>query len=273
MENNLSVVMSVYNNDDPCHFKQAIDSVLNQTYLPDTIYIIVDGEINDKLDEIVSSYERDPIIRVERMPENIGLGAARNHAILSTTTPFIAVMDSDDICSPDRFECQIEAINTDGVDVVGGYIAEFSHDPNSLERIRVVPLTSEQIIKRGRFFSPINHVTIMFKKDSYLRTGGYQGLRKVEDYDLFHRMVQSGLKFINIPRILVYVRVSDDQYRRRHGISYLREEISLHFDMYKSGYISIVGFSRNIIVRLPARLMPVRILRWVSKNIMRVASG
>lgn len=270
IKKNLSVVMSVYNNDDSDHFKQAIDSVLEQTYLPDTVIIVIDGPINAGLDQVVSSYEENPIVRVERLPVNVGSGAARHHAILSTETSIVAVMDSDDICAPNRFELQMEAMNKINVDVVGAFIAEFLHSPDMQERVREVPLTCEQIIKRGRFFLPINHVTIMFRKDSYFRTGGYKGLRKVEDYDLFHRMVLSGLNFINIPEVLVYVRVSDDQYRRRHGIVYFREEMMLHYDMLRSGYINLVIFLWNMIVRLQIRLMPVSILRWISKNIMRV---
>jgi glycosyltransferase involved in cell wall biosynthesis len=270
MKKHFSVVMSVYRLDNPGHFKQAIDSVLNQTFLPDMIIVVIDGPINSNLDGVVSSYEENPVVRLERLPENIGLGAARHHAILSTDTPIIAVMDSDDICAPNRFERQMSAINTMDVDVVGAFIAEFSHSPDTQERVREVPLTCEQIIKRGRFFSPINHVTIMFRKDSYLRAGGYKGLRKVEDYDLFHRMVLSGLNFINIPEVLVYVRASDDQYRRRHGVSYLQEEVRLHYGMYRTGYINFSIFLWNIVIRLLIRLMPVSILRWFSKKIMRV---
>lgn len=269
MRHKFSVVMSVYRSDDPGHFKQAIDSVLGQTCPPDELILVVDGPIFDELEKVVLLYESNPLVTLLRLQDNVGLGAARHHAILNTTTPIVAVMDSDDICLPGRFEIQIEAIESMQVDVIGAYIAEFLQDPEKAERIRKVPLQHEEIVRRGRSFSPINHVTIMFRKEAYLRAGGYRGVRKVEDYDLFHRMVMAGLKFYNIPEILVYVRSSDGQYLRRHGLAYLQEELTLHRDMLRSGYIGVAEFVRNMMIRIPVRLMPVAILRGISTRILR----
>ena len=271
MDDSFSLVISVYTSDNPDHFCQAMDSVLLQSHMPEEIILMVDGPINNMLNEKVVVYENNPLIKVFRLEKNIGLGAARHQAILCASTPIIAVMDSDDISVFNRFELQIEAINNTVTDVVGGYIAEFSNSHNKIDRIRAVPITHEEIIKRGRFFSPINHVTIMFKKESYLRSGGYKGLRKIEDYDLFHHMVSVNLKFYNIPEVLVYVRATDDQYLRRHGISYYREEIGLHTEMYKSGYIGLVCMFWNLIIRLPVRFLPVSVLRGLSKKVLRAS--
>jgi glycosyltransferase involved in cell wall biosynthesis len=264
-----SVVVSVYELDSPIFFRQALESVLNQTLLPKEVVIVVDGIIDKELDSVICFYEKERIFRVERLPKNIGLGPSRHKAILSTTTQIIAVMDADDICVSDRFESQISAINSMNVDVVGGVIAEFEHTIDIIDRIRDVPCSHNEIVDRGRFISPINHVTIMFRKEAYFLTKGYSGFRKLEDYDLYHNMINSGLKLLNLSKVLVYVRVSNEQYIRRHGLMYLLEEIKLHYDMYKTGYINLLILFFNIIVRVPTRLMPVTLLRMVVKIFLR----
>jgi glycosyltransferase involved in cell wall biosynthesis len=261
--------MSVYRADDPGHFMQALDSVLNQSVLPEEIILVIDGPIGDALNSAVLSYEHNPLLKLLRLPTNLGPGTARHRAISVASSPIVAVMDSDDICMRNRFESQIKALENQDIDLVGAFIAEFLGDPEKEIRVRKVPLTHDKIVERGKFYFPINHVTIMFRKEAYFRSGGYRGFRKVEDYDLFHRMVISGLRFKNIPEVLVLVRSSDAQYRRRHGWSYFREEIVLHRDMFRSGYIGLTDFIRNIAIRLPVRLLPVAILRGLSKNYLR----
>lgn len=261
--------MSVYRADDPGHFMQALDSVLNQSVLPEEIILVIDGPIGDALNNAVLSYEHNPLLKLLRLPTNLGPGAARHKAISVASSPIVAVMDSDDICMPNRFESQIKALENQNVDLVGAFIAEFVDDPEKAIRVRKVPLTHDKIVESGKFYFPINHVTIMFRKEAYFRSGGYRGIRKVEDYDLFYRMVLSGIRFKNIAEVLVLVRSSDGQYLRRHGWGYLREELMLHRDMFRSGYIGLIELIRNIAIRVPIRLLPVALLRGLSKNYLR----
>lgn len=272
MHQKFSVVMSVYRRDHPAHFSQALDSLLRQSVLPNEIILAVDGPIDGELGQRVDEYARLPIVKLLNLPKNLGLGASRHQAILQASSEIIGVMDSDDICVENRFELQIKKFQDSQVDVVGGYIAEFISRPENSERIRQVPLTHEQIVRRGHWIQPINHVTIMFRKSAYLRAGGYRGLRKVEDFDLFHRMYMAGLQFVNLPVVLVLVRTSDEQYARRHGLSYLREEIHLFRDMLGSGYINNIEFLRNLLIRVFARLMPLPVIRFLSKRLMRATT-
>lgn len=269
MSREFSVVISVYAKDDPVHFGIAIDSLLKQTLLPSEIIVAVDGPINGGLLDKVNQYSRLPILSVLRLPKNIGLGASRHKAILRAKSEIIAVMDSDDISTENRFELQLEKFNADNVDIVGGFIAEFSESPDLIKSIREVPLSHEDIIKRGRWKQPINHVTLMFRKEAYFLSGGYRSFRKIEDYDLFHRMVMAGLTFLNLPEVIVKVRASDDQYARRHGVAYLWEELILFRGMHRTGYIGHFNFLFNIIIRFFARLMPLAALRFLSKRFLR----
>lgn len=101
----ISVIMPVYNTKTE-YFKEAVESILAQTYT-DFELIIVDDCSKDYIKEIVLSYS-DKRIRYYRMSQNSGAAAARNFAISKAQGEFLAFMDSDDISLPSRFEEQID---------------------------------------------------------------------------------------------------------------------------------------------------------------------
>src|SRR5436305_9543595 len=101
----VSVLMPVYNAIR--YIGVAVDSVLSQTF-SDFEFIIVDDGSTDGSAEILREYAgRDPRIRLISRP-NTGLGFALNEALAVARAPFIARMDADDECLPERFEKQIQ---------------------------------------------------------------------------------------------------------------------------------------------------------------------
>ena len=74
---NFSVSMCVYGKDDPQHFKTALESILNQTAMPDEVVLVVDGPVPEALGNIISQYENNPIFNIIRFSENRGHGEAR----------------------------------------------------------------------------------------------------------------------------------------------------------------------------------------------------
>lgn len=99
-----SVVMPVYNTKEE-FFREAIESVLQQTY-KDFELIIVDDCSDAFVRAVVESYQ-DPRIRYYRMESQSGAAAARNLALDVSQGEFIAFLDSDDVAKPDRFEKQL----------------------------------------------------------------------------------------------------------------------------------------------------------------------
>ena len=77
----------------------------------------------------------------------------------------------------------MDLIKSKSLDVAGGYISEFSE--NRLDQLRKVALSHEDIFRKGKYRSPMNNVTVMFKRESHLASGGYLPIRGIEDYDLF----------------------------------------------------------------------------------------
>ena len=264
-----SVVMSVYRADDPTYFLESVDSVFNQTAHPSELIIAVDGPVGPDLERALVITEGQSAVRILRLEINQGLGASRHASILAAKYEFVAVMDADDLCDPNRFERQLKRFGEGEMDVVGGYIEEFDHIPGDNPRVRVVPITHKEILQRGRWRQPMNHVTIMFRKITYEQVGGYHPVRCVEDFDLFHRMFVSGVRFANIPEILVYVRCGTAVLTRRRGMHYLRAELALLRRMRLSGFLSAPRWIASSSIRIIVRLMPRTIIGLLYKHLLR----
>ena len=266
-----SLVLSVYKNDSVEHFVQALESCLNQTLLPDQLIIVVDGPIGDDLRQTIEYFKLQySFIEPLFLKENMGRGAAKNHAITHSKYGFIAIMDADDICLPNRFQMQKEFLMTNPeIDCVGSYIEEFNATPGDLGIIRKVNLIHDGILIQGKYRQSMNHVTIMFKKQVFLSVGGYSSLRYTEDFIYFTKLLISGATFANLPVVLVYARVAQNQFKKRAGMKYFKEELSVFKLMYNSKYISLLTFFINVLIRLILRFSPSIVLMLVYNNLLR----
>ena len=266
-----SVSMCVYSKDNPDWFKAAVDSVINQTLKPDEIVLVVDGPVPNTLNALIEEYEKFDFFKVIRFTENRGHGDARRAGIENCTNDIIALMDADDISSPSRFEKQIAEFYADeSLDIVGGNIAEFIGTPNNVVAHRVVLSSDAEIKQDMKKRCPMNQVTVMFKKDSVQKVGGYIDWYCDEDYYLWLRMTFADMHFKNIQDVLVNVRVGNDMYRRRGGLKYFKSEAKLQKYMRKNKFIStgtyIVNVAKRLIVQV---LLPNRLRSWVFKKFAR----
>ena len=107
--NSFTVLMSVYKNDNPVHFRIAVESVtINQTLPPNEVVIVVDGPVPDELASTIKTLENEiPYIKVHWLSHNGGLGNALRIGVEIASNEIIVRMDSDDVSTPDRFEKQI----------------------------------------------------------------------------------------------------------------------------------------------------------------------
>ena len=182
-----SVLMSIYKKEEPKYFSEALESVLNQTVMPNEIVIIEDGILTKELQDVIIKYkEKYPdIIKNYPLKENKGLGLALNYGVTKCKHNLIARMDTDDIALPTRFEKQLEIFEKNpSYDIVGGNILEFAEGTN-ITNTRIVPEKKEEIYKYAKKRNPMNHVTVMFKKDTILEVGNYENLPYFEDYYLW----------------------------------------------------------------------------------------
>lgn len=254
MSEKFTVVMAVYKDDCKDYLSDSLSSLFHQTTPPNEILIVVDGPIPQDLCQYICTVQNNPLIRVLRSENNIGPGPARHMAIINARYPIIAIMDADDISHPDRFEIELSYLQS-GYDVVGAWITEFTDDTNH-RHIRKTPLEHDQIEKYAHIKNPMNNVTVMMKKSSYLAVGGFNNIRGFEDYDLYVRMLKYGYKFVNIPISLCNVRTGADMYKRRGGLKLISIEVSVLYRFYKYEFYSFFDFIRGLIVRITVRMLP-----------------
>lgn len=268
-----SVLMSVYYKDNPLYLKQAIDSIINQTYKADEIVLVKDGQLTEELDEVINNYEMTykNLFVLVPLKTNMGLGDALQAGLLKCRNEIVARMDSDDICELDRFEKQIKVFEEDEeLALLGGVIEEFTEDPGKSISKRVVPYSTEEINNYIRVRCPFNHMTVMFRKSIILGAGGYIKWFYNEDYSLWVRLIASGAKTRNLQQVLVHVRVNLDSYGRRGGWKYFISEEAVQRDMLKRGMISPDRYMLNISVRLFVQvLIPNKARAFIYKKILR----
>lgn len=99
----VSIIMPVYNS--ALYIRQAIDSIVNQSYSEWELICIDDGSVDDSV-AIVRSFD-DPRIRLVVLDKNGGVAAARNKGLSLANGSWIAFLDSDDIAHRERLERQV----------------------------------------------------------------------------------------------------------------------------------------------------------------------
>jgi len=264
-----SVVMSIYRLDDPRYLAEAIQSVVSQSIPPDEVILVIDGPISQSLNCVISKFSKSPIFNVIKLSVNVGPGLARHEGVVSAKNNIIAIMDSDDICRNMRFEKELQWMKELNIDVVGGLINEFQNIPEDISQVRKVPEKHAQIFSRGKWKMPVNHVTLMFRKDAYLHVGGYSDFRYAEDYDLIVRMLSKGFKFHNVQEVLVDVRIGNYAYDRRRGMSVLNNELKVIRNMLLIKYITFTQYVINIIIRVFTRIMPKYLISFLYIKLLR----
>lgn len=117
MEPLVSVVMPAYNGEK--YIREAIESVLNQTYNNLELIIVEDCSADDTL-YVIQKYQ-DTRIHLYVNTENKGIAYSTNLGIHNSNGKYIALLDDDDVALPKRLEWQVDFMEKHKeVDVLGG---------------------------------------------------------------------------------------------------------------------------------------------------------
>jgi glycosyltransferase involved in cell wall biosynthesis len=196
----ITVLMPVYNAER--FLRQAIDSILAQSFKPFEFLIIDDGS-TDRSAEIVESY-RDPRIRFLRNGQNLGITQTLNKGISLASCELIARMDADDISHPQRLQKQFAYMKRNpNCALLSTWARVISEDG---ELIRLERYRSNFYYYNLTFECWIYHPTVMFCKSAVEKIGMY-AMPYSEDYDLFWRM-STEYKIANLAEPLVDYRIS-----------------------------------------------------------------
>lgn len=202
----VSVLMPVYNGEK--HLRQAIESVLGQSF-SDIEFIIINDGSKDGSAAIVRSYNDGRIIFVEN-ESNMGIVATLNKGIGLAKGEYIVRMDCDDICKLSRLQEQV--IFMDLHPEVGASGTFYELLINDKKALADFPVNNDEIVCFLLFNSPIAHPTAIIRKkilDEYHIDYDPEYIH-TEDYHLWASIAKKS-KLANIPIALLEYRVHPHQ--------------------------------------------------------------
>ncbi|MCI6381286.1 MAG: glycosyltransferase [Fusobacterium mortiferum] len=267
-----SVLMSLYKNEKVEYLNKSIMSMILQTVEPDEIVIVKDGPLTKELENTLDYYlKKYPnLFKIITSEKNLGLGLALNLGLYNCKNELVARMDTDDISLPTRCEKQLKKFSENKeLGIVGTMIDEFSEDEGEIISSRKVPITYEEIYKFSKRRSPFNHPTVMYKKSLVLDVGGYKDLKKCQDFNLFGRMLQNGVKAENIPETLLLFRAGDNFMEKRGNWLSTKSYIKSSYDLFQIGYTNILDFLYVFFGQLTIFIVPIFLRKIIYKRLLR----
>jgi len=199
----ISVILPVYNGEE--FLQDAIDSILNQSFLDFELVIVDDGS-KDRSLEIINSYT-DPRIKLVQNVSNLGLVGALNSGISVAKGRYLARQDADDLSHKDRLKLQYLSMEELGADICGTAWAQMNPD-RSILSVKEIPLSEDTIFACLATTVPFPHGSVMMRS-SFIKKHQlkYETIQIAEDYYLWIRFAQLGGLFSNINKCLYFYRL------------------------------------------------------------------
>jgi glycosyltransferase involved in cell wall biosynthesis len=200
----ISICLITYNREK--YLKEAIDSILSQSFSDWELVIIDNGSTDNSVNGIIKSYvSKDSRIKLFLNNDN-RVAYSRNLALSKCSGKYIAILDSDDVwCDNQKLIKQYEFLenNPDYV-LVGGQgikINEFGVRAGMIDNL----LVDEQIRRKMFFYNSFIHSSVMYSREKALFCGGYEEIKALDDYALWVKLGLLG-KVTNLPFYIVKYR-------------------------------------------------------------------
>lgn len=267
-----SVLMSVHRKANPTHFDEALKSMVTQTVLTNDFVVVCDGPLTTELEEILECYQQQypDIFHIVQLKANVGIGKATNIGLQYCKNDLVAKMDADDISVSNRCEMQLKRFTQcPELTVLGGYIEEFNQDPQHPFAVRSVPLSDRNIREFAHRRQPFNNMTVMYRREAVAQVGGYQNLRRCEDFDLYIRLLHAGYYCENLDQVLVWARVDGDAFVRRGSLDTLKGCVLSRWRSYRLGCASILDVCVCVGGELVMLLSPPFVRRFIYRYFLR----
>ena len=255
-----------YRNTNLSHLKQAIDSILNQSHVPEAIHLLQDGPVSKELSSMVEDYkQKNEQIEHIVFSQNQGLPYVLNYSILHSVNSYYARMDSDDIAHPERIEKQRFYLEENpGIDILGTEAWEFTGDPWQEECfLKKMPADPSGIENLFHYRSPLIHPSVMFRRSVFAKIGLYNvNFYTEQDLELWARALQMKVGITNLQEPLLYYRDM--------GMVNRRSEMERLLRQFKARY-SYNTWSPRLnalkVASLVFRVMPASIRKWGYKRL------
>ena len=259
----ISILMGIYNCAGT--LPDAIDSILRQTVTDWELILCDDGSADDTLSvaKRFAQAHPDRIVLLQN-PQNMGLNATLNRCLSVARGEFIARMDGDDICAPERFAEELAVLESEPD------IAIVSTDMHCFDESGIWGMIRYPEYPQPKDFlanSPFCHAPCMVRKEAYDAVGGYsvdKKLLRVEDYHLWVKMYQAGYRGKNIHKPLYSMR--DDRnansrrkFRYRINEAYVRMLVVRELGLPATAYVFAM---RPILVGLLPKPVYDKLHKW-----------
>lgn len=266
-----SVLLSVYKSERPEWLAIALDSMFAQSVKPSEVILVQDGPLTQKLYSVISKFQDKYPEAFKTVPleKNMGLGLALREGVLACSNEYIARMDTDDYSVPTRIQEEFDVMFEKKVDMVGCVIDEFIGTIDNVVSHRMLPETSEQIEKFAKKRTPIAHPSVLFKRSQIIACGNYEDCYLAEDFAIFVNLLRYGAKGYNIQKPLVFMRVSEDFYKRRGGWKYLKAMLKFNKKLLEIGWFRYRDFFVRSAMNCTVCLMPNAIRNFIYKKLLR----
>lgn len=210
----ISVVMAVYNGEK--YLREAIQSVLDQTYTDFEFIIINDGS-TDNSEQIIKSFTDDRIKYFSK--EHSGLINSLNLGLEKSRGEFIARFDADDISEPNRLAEQIKFFENNPQDVlVGSYATIINEAGIKTGELNYPPISWKKIKSYSLLHNPFIHSSVMFRKALISTIGNYnKKFKHIEDYEFWTRIIYK-YPCANIPLPLIRYRLHNNQITKKKNM-------------------------------------------------------
>jgi glycosyltransferase involved in cell wall biosynthesis len=208
------------------HFDAAIRSVLVQTFDDFEVLALLNGAATSRADALAAAYP-DPRIRWICLGLR-QLSYAMNHGVEAARGEYLARMDADDVCAPERFAKQVALLDTrPDIGVVGSQVRVIDEHGMPLPHSRRLPVAPEAIRRLQFSEGGVAHPAVMMRREALVSVGGYLGGVYAQDLDLWLRMRRAGVRFANVDEPLLSYRVHPQQDSTRRRRQQYAEAFSL----------------------------------------------
>lgn len=207
----ISVLIPVHNGAK--WLGETLQSIYKQTE-PDFEVIMIDDASTDTLQDVLDQ-NQDERLQVVHLPKNVGVSQARNLGIELARGQFIAFCDADDICTPQRLEAQRQFLEQNpDIGFCGSAFTCFDTGDKETVSHPQSPLSIRQGLMTGNCFG----LSTVMARAAHLKNTPFNAqLSLAEDYELWTRLVASGVQAANLPQSLVRYRLHASQASRHQG--------------------------------------------------------
>ena len=189
------------------YLKEAIGSVVNQTYKNWNLYIIDDCS-TDRSNEIIEEFRKEIKINYIKLKKNKGPSFCRNIGMRISNSNFISFLDSDDYWVKDKLEKQINFMNKNNLSFTFTDYIPFIQKENDKKFLKKTSLKKSFNFEEFTLNSSINTTTMIISR-SLIKNLKFKKVKKLEDYLFKCQILKQGKVAYKFDSSSAFYRILD----------------------------------------------------------------